>query len=276
MKFQYLGTAAAEGIPAVFCQCKICREAERRGGKELRFRTSALINDKLLLDLSPDLYAAKLKFSLPLGNVRNIIITHAHGDHFNPKELFTFTGHNAYLDDRSDMHLWGSAYTAKMWEKAVSEIAELQKGFVFHILKPFETVVIEGVTVTALKAVHSCPESFIYQLEQGGAKMLYGNDTGPFHEETWAWLAAHNEKPFTTVSLDSTMGLPPSCYNGHMTLEENVQTRERMIKEGIALPTTRFICHHFSHNGLTLHKETEELMGPRGFEVSYDGKTFAA
>ena len=69
MKFQYLGTAAAEGIPALFCDCEICREASLRGGKELRMRSGALVNDQLLIDLSPDLFAAKLQFNLDLSKV---------------------------------------------------------------------------------------------------------------------------------------------------------------------------------------------------------------
>ena len=31
MKFKYLGTAAAEGFPAVFCDCEYCKEARKRG-----------------------------------------------------------------------------------------------------------------------------------------------------------------------------------------------------------------------------------------------------
>ena len=54
MKFQYLGTAAAEGWPAVFCRCEACEEAARRGGKNIRTRSQALVNDDLLLDLPPD------------------------------------------------------------------------------------------------------------------------------------------------------------------------------------------------------------------------------
>ena len=87
MKLQYLEAAAAEGMPAVFCQCPICREAARRGGKDLRFRTGAMVNDSLMIDISPDLYAQKLKFRLDLGNVRNVIVTHAHMDHFNREEI---------------------------------------------------------------------------------------------------------------------------------------------------------------------------------------------
>ena len=75
MKLQYIGTAAAEGIPALFCNCDTCREAMRRGGKDLRMRSGAIVNDKLIIDLNPDLYAAKLRFGLDLSGVRNAIIT---------------------------------------------------------------------------------------------------------------------------------------------------------------------------------------------------------
>ena len=33
MKLQYLGTAAAEGWPALFCNCSACIKAKELGGK---------------------------------------------------------------------------------------------------------------------------------------------------------------------------------------------------------------------------------------------------
>jgi len=281
MKFQYLGTAAAEGIPALFCDCDICREAARRGDRELRMRSGALVNDNLLIDLSPDLYAAKLQFQLDLTGVRNAIITHAHSDHFDREMMGFFTPTCAHIAKTGDLfHLWGSAYTASAWKEYTSAMQMkepvLENYVVFHEIKPFETVEIEGVRVTALKARHSCPESLIYILEQGDARLFYGNDTGPLHEETWAYLAAHKERPFTTVSLDSTMGHPENHYYGHMSLKENIQTKERMLAEGIADANTRFICHHFSHNALCLHRETVDFMKPHGFDVAYDGLAFNA
>ena len=51
MQFQYLGTAAAEGWPAVFCRCKYCLEAQRLGGKNIRTRSQAIVNDDLLSGL---------------------------------------------------------------------------------------------------------------------------------------------------------------------------------------------------------------------------------
>lgn len=275
MKALYLGTAAAEGIPAVFCQCDICREAERRGGKDLRLRSSILINDRLLVDVSPDLFAAKLRWHLDLSNVRNIVITHAHMDHFNREELSMFASGFAHIQNREKIHLWGSEYTGKVWEEYISAALMKEPGmpefFEFHVLNPFDSVTLDGVTVTALCAVHSCPQSLIFAFEQDGRRLLYANDTGLFPEKTWAWLKSRSGVPFDAVSLDSTMGLPASSYNGHMTLEQNVQVRQRMIAEGSATEKTCFLCHHFSHNGKILHKELEELMGPKGFIIAHDG-----
>ena len=38
MKITYLGTAAAESIPALFCNCTWCRQAKANGGKDVRSR----------------------------------------------------------------------------------------------------------------------------------------------------------------------------------------------------------------------------------------------
>ena len=35
MKIKYLGTAAAEGIPAVFCECETCKTREECSANEL-------------------------------------------------------------------------------------------------------------------------------------------------------------------------------------------------------------------------------------------------
>lgn len=54
MEIQYLGTAAAEGWPALFCDCDICRRARAAGGKDLRTRTQSMIDGTILIDFPPD------------------------------------------------------------------------------------------------------------------------------------------------------------------------------------------------------------------------------
>ncbi|MBR5009902.1 MAG: hypothetical protein IKY06_04600, partial [Clostridia bacterium] len=84
MKIQWLGTAAAEGWPAVFCTCEACKKAAQLGGKNIRTRAGAIVDDVLLIDLNPDLYAQKLSLGLDLCLLKDIIVTHNHGDHLTP------------------------------------------------------------------------------------------------------------------------------------------------------------------------------------------------
>ena len=54
MKFRFLGTCAAEGIPALWCRCDNCRRSRELGGRALRTRSQALIDDTLLIDFPSD------------------------------------------------------------------------------------------------------------------------------------------------------------------------------------------------------------------------------
>ena len=55
MRVTYLGTGAAEGVPALFCNCKYCRAAKQRGGREIRSRAQVLYDD-LSVDFPPDAF----------------------------------------------------------------------------------------------------------------------------------------------------------------------------------------------------------------------------
>lgn len=69
MKVQFLGTVAAEGGPALFCNCKYCKEAQKRGGKNIRTRSQILINEDVLVDLPADTYFHKLQYNLDLSKI---------------------------------------------------------------------------------------------------------------------------------------------------------------------------------------------------------------
>ena len=51
MKFQYLGTAAAEDFPAVFCNCEYCQKARELGGKFLSADDYAFVFDRISSEL---------------------------------------------------------------------------------------------------------------------------------------------------------------------------------------------------------------------------------
>ena len=54
MKIQFGGTGAAEGIPAIFCNCTLC-DIARKSLTERRRRSMLIINDELIIDFGPDL-----------------------------------------------------------------------------------------------------------------------------------------------------------------------------------------------------------------------------
>jgi phosphoribosyl 1,2-cyclic phosphate phosphodiesterase len=79
MKFKYLGTAAAEGFPAMFCDCEYCMEARKRKGKNIRTRSQSIINEDLLIDLPADTYIHAINNDLEMFKVggHNIAINHS-------------------------------------------------------------------------------------------------------------------------------------------------------------------------------------------------------
>ncbi len=89
MKFQYLGTGAGEGLPALFCECDVCMEAKRRGGRNIRTRSQAIINGDLLLDFPADTYMHYLSGSFNMARVKNCLIIHAHYDHLYAADFWT-------------------------------------------------------------------------------------------------------------------------------------------------------------------------------------------
>ncbi|MBR7098190.1 MAG: hypothetical protein IKC59_02145 [Clostridia bacterium] len=84
MKLQFLGTAAAEGIPSLFCHCETCKKARERGGRELRSRSQAIVNDRLLIDFPCDAFYHFTLFGIDSSQLRKLHrYTRSRGSHFS-------------------------------------------------------------------------------------------------------------------------------------------------------------------------------------------------
>ena len=87
MKLMFLGTAAAEGIPALWCECEYCVKAAKIGGKEIRHRTGYWLDDDTVIDFGPDFYSQSLTYGIDLRQMKRVLFTHAHEDHMSPLEF---------------------------------------------------------------------------------------------------------------------------------------------------------------------------------------------
>lgn len=270
MKIQYLGTAAAEGWPGLYCNCDVCKEAARRGGKDLRTRSQAVIDGRLLVDFPPDTYLHMLFYGLRLPEINSIILTHAHQDHFYPLDL-TMRGHGFSDDVNGCLTVYGDETGEKLFHHDVDPCDErwgLADLLAYRVIPEFVPFEVDGYTVTPLLANHDRRERcLIYIIEKDGKRLLYANDTGLFPDATWEYLRGRR---FDLVSMDCTMGKHKEGTN-HMGLPDNAEMQKRLLEMGCADAETKWVITHFSHHGGLLHKELEEAAKPYGFLVAYDG-----
>lgn len=274
MKLKYLGTAAAEGWPAVFCDCKACKKAMAAGGKNIRTRAQAVVDEKLLIDFGPDTYLHVLQHRIPLYNIQHCIITHAHNDHFYPSELFLKAKPYAVNGKTHPMTVYGNAKVRNLMERMKTEEDDsdnFAECLSYKKAEAGKTLEICGYQVTPLWAAHDPSEDcFIYYIQDAEGKgLLYGNDTAYFPDQTWEFLQGKN---IDILSLDATMGILADCPT-HMGMQTAFLVKQRLMEMGCLKENTRSILHHFSHNqgaGL-LHEEMEEIAGREGCEIAYDG-----
>lgn len=264
MKIRFLGTAAAEGWPGMFCHCDSCKQARKRGGKDIRTRSQSIIDETLLIDFPPDSYWHMMHLNVDFPNIRDVLITHTHEDHLYTDDL-KLRGRYFASGIAWDMTLYGNDALAARLEAMIPEEREW---LAWKELQEFTPTRVGEYTVTALLAKHNPAEKcFIYQIERDGKSLLYGNDTGIFPEATWEYI---KDRRFDLVSLDCTMGKYGEGSN-HMGVPDTTKVRERMLSLGCASEETKFVLTHFSHNGGLLHEELEDTAGPKGFLIAYDG-----
>lgn len=278
MKIKYLGTAASEGWPAVFCRCKYCDDARKLGGKNIRTRSQTLINGDLLLDLPADTYAHSLLHNVDLSAVKYLFLTHTHSDHFYPSELVMRGGPYAHGMVSEKLQVFGS-YHAKNFCYQYSGMQfceEVDANIHWRVLHPFEPVEAGPYTVTPLPAKHMTElplmQPFCYLIEDGSRSVLYLHDTGRALDEVLDFLQKENKKA-DLVSFDCTYELNPSGGDpdGHMGVDDNLLLRQKMLDRGICHPQTRYVINHFSHNSGVLHEPLCKAVHPQGIEVAFDG-----
>ena len=271
MKIQYLGTAAAEGWPAVFCGCEACKKARALGGKNIRTRAQALLDEKLLLDLGPDTYFHTLQYGLCLEAVASVLVTHAHQDHFYPLELLLRSDPYAHTPAAAQLTVYGSAHVKAVYEDAVriddgQNFAQRVRFETVTEFVPFETA--EGYTVTPLLANHAKNEKcLVYLVEKGGKRLFYAHDSGLYPDATWEYLKGRH---LDLVSFDCTSVCGKDGMY-HMGLPDNREAKQKLVALGCADETTQFVVTHFSHNGALMHDEIAREAAQDGFAAAYDG-----
>lgn len=272
MKIKYLGTAAAEGWPALSCNCGICERARIIKGKELRTRTQAIIDDDLVIDFPPDSYIHFMNNNIKFGEITKLLITHSHMDHFFPDDLIhrhEHFGHGA----KGILHMYGNEAVMKSYDEMRHldrfKNHPLDGAIEFNLAKPYEEIHLGDYTIMPIEADHDKREEcLVYIISKGNKTLFYGHDTGlNMSEKAWQVL---NSYSFDLISLDCTMGVK-SIDGYHMGINEIPKFVENMSKAGSINENTIKVINHFSHNGMMNHNQLEKWAEEQGMICTYDG-----
>ncbi|WP_123041008.1 MBL fold metallo-hydrolase [Cohnella candidum] len=265
MKIHFLGTAAAEGFPGMFCRCTHCLRARGRGGKNIRTRSSVLMDDILKIDFPPDTYHHVLRDGIDLGQVRDLFVTHSHSDHLRAEDLEMRLPVFAH-ELSHPLRVYGHDNVVRKCREAVGR-PNAERLSISRIV-PFQTVDTGTASVTALPANHDPDETcLLFHIEKDGRTLFYGHDTGLLPDETWQWLTGRR---LDLVILDCTNGNLPFT-GSHLNIEAVLAIRDRMRSEGMIDSASRTVVTHFSHNIGLMHEDLTAIFDPEGIEVAYDG-----
>jgi len=269
MRVLLLGSAAAEGWPALFCTCDACREAWRRGGRNIRRRTSYAVNTDTLVDFGPDGYWQSVRFGIDLSRIRHLLITHSHDDHFVPAELQW--RREGFSRVSGTMCLYGNQQVLDRLAAEVPETASDLK-LSLELMQPGRRIsAANGLTLTALEAQHAGAHetALNYVIEDGRCAVLIANDTGWWPDTTWEQI---REFRLDAAVLECTYGPNrPEVREGHLGAMATVAMRDRLAALGTLRSGCRVVANHFTHNGRVLHEELCEFFQPHGIEVGWDG-----
>ncbi len=274
MKATYLGTGAAEGIPALFCNCAYCRSVKRRG--EFRSRAQVLIDGELSVDFPPDSAYHAANFGVDLSAVKYLLVTHSHMDHFNPHDL-VLRGYKFAWDMRvPKLEIYGNAEVLEVFAECTRRELrqEVAENILVQAVSAYELIEFGGWRAYTLLAKHDSQEPLLYLLEKNGKRILHLTDTGKLPEENYLFLKQIGGAPFDLITLDCTLLWNKTEENSrHMGLDENARTISRLEKLGLADGHTKKVITHFSHNSAPTKESLKKAEKEYGVIAAYDGMT---
>ncbi|HLV80947.1 MAG TPA: MBL fold metallo-hydrolase, partial [Chthonomonadaceae bacterium] len=228
MQVTLLGTSSAEGWPGLFCRCAACYKARALGGKNLRTRSSALIDNTLKIDFPPDTHHHILRFGLDLRCMSALLFTHAHDDHFSPAELQYMDPYFVPVPISEILPVYGPPGVIERLGAAL-DLSRLPLSL--HALTPWKTVSIGEYRVTPVLAQHDPSQvCFNYILQNAeGVTLLYASDTGWYEEATWRFLETFT---FDGIVAECSKGPIEGGYMAHLCIPEVIRMRQRLLAAG--------------------------------------------
>jgi adenosylcobinamide kinase/adenosylcobinamide-phosphate guanylyltransferase len=252
MRVALLGTGSADRWPNPWCTCPRCAWARAHG--QHRSRTSALVDEVLLIDPGPDAGGG----GVDLSGVRGVLITHDHPDHLDPAFLLAWS-----WAGREPLVVAGPAQAVDRCREWVGPDARVT----FQPLVAGDRLEVAHLRARALPAAHATGggrehdgTALLYEVV-GDARLLHATDTAalPLPE-----LAG----PYDLVLLECTFGDRTDHGTAHLDLPGFGHEVARLRAGGHLAPGGRVVAVHLSHHNPV---DLPERLAAVGAEVLVDG-----
>ena len=260
MKVTFLGTGAADWDIRAY-----------RDGEFFRRNSSILINDDLLVDPNSHIFHFAEKNGTPdlLDGVKNIIVTHSHGDHFNTATV-------ARLCADKDCTVWADPACKRKMIRMLGEETAAKINFVET--KRNRDYEIGGYKVTSLPSNHATEDpdedTRLYLIEQDGRILYYGCDSAWIPTTSWNII---REKPVNAMVLELTCG-ETATYDWRIFEHNTPEMLDIMLtmfkKYNLFAPDVKYYVSHLARTLHTDHEGLVEYLKPRGVTPAYDGFSF--
>ena len=274
MKIQFLGTGAAEGFPAEFCNCENCIKVLGKE-EECRTRSQVIIDDCLSIDFPPEAYAHSLAFGVRLSEIKYLLATHSHMDHFYAHD-FILRGYKYATLTQPVLEIYGNEEVKKVFDECTAREMkpDVKPHVCINVIKPYQILSIGEYRVISIPANHSKTEdALLYYIEKNGIGYLHLYDTGRIADEALDFLKKNGAKA-DIVCLDCTFIEYTAGYNArHMGIEDGMAMKQKLSERGIIDDNTKIIVSHFSHNSNPTRVHLKQIEEKYGVEAAYDGFT---
>jgi len=266
MEIRLLGTGSAEGCPGLFCGCTICERSRVLGGRNLRSRTSALVDGVLKIDFPADTLHHVLTQNLDLTRLRALLFTHAHNDHFAVRELQYRAWMFVPRPLTDPLAVFGPC---DVIQQVHAELDLDEARITTTGLMAWTPATVAGRTVTPIPANHS-PDltCFNFLVSDGRTTLLYATDTGWYAEDTWGVL---ERQRLDAVVVECSKGMDENGYRAHLSVPEVIRFRRRLVESGSLPAAAPVVTTHHSHLSGMLHEDLEAALNPQGIQVGWDG-----
>ena len=261
------GTPPAEGLPE----------------KDVRRHISNYLAPDILIDFNHQTTDALNTFKVDAKEIRHLLISHGHYDHFQPVEILKFAESLPH-----PLRVYGNTMVRDALEFCCSNFFDTDsKRFIakrspfnveIDVLKPGMSTTIGSMELTAVQGNHfmNAPHSIMEQqslnfvIETGCRTIFYGLDSSYLLPDTRKILSGYR---LHAAILDATFGpleIDPA-RSGHLNWKMLDETIDELRQEGCVDDRTVLVADHISTGNVEPYGDIAEDLATKGITLAYDG-----